>query len=132
MQCEISKSRNHERKVAMSSRIIRSSARSLTLVAAALLIHIGSAVAADSAQEQARQVLLGVTTVVSADGRTARAVGPDGDAQEQARRSLLGVTAQTPGRPQPGTFTVSENRFHGDAQALARQVLLGRRGGLGE
>jgi hypothetical protein len=117
----------------MSSRIIRSLARSLTLVAAALLIHIGSAVAADSAQEQARQVLLGVTTVVSADvQRTARAVGPEGDAQEQARRPLLGVTAQTPGRPQPGTFTVSENRFHGDAQALARQVLLGRRGGLGE
>jgi hypothetical protein len=117
----------------MSSRIIRSLARSLTLVAAALLIHIGSAVAADSAQEQARQVLLGVTTFVSADvQRTARAVGPEGDAQEQARRPLLGVTARAPGRPQPGTFTVSENRFHGDAQALARQVLLGRRGGLGE
>jgi hypothetical protein len=117
----------------MSSRIIRSLARSLTLVAAAVLIHSGSAVAADSAQEQARQVLLGVTTVVSADvQRTARAVGPEGDAQEQARRALLGVTAQTPGRPQPGTFTVSENRSHGDAQALAQQVLLGRRGGLGE
>jgi hypothetical protein len=117
----------------MSSRIIRSLTRSLTLVAAAVLIHIGSAVAADSAQEQARQVLLGVTTVVSADvQRIARAVGPEGDAQEQARRSLLGVTAQTPGRPQPGTFTVSGNRLHGDAQALAQQVVLGRRGRLGE
>jgi hypothetical protein len=116
----------------MSSRIIRSLARSLTLLAAAVFIHIGSA-AADSAQEQARQVLLGVSSVVSADvQRTARAVGREGDAQEQARRLLLGVTGRTPGRPQPAPFSVSEKRIHGDAQALAQRVLLGRRGGPGE
>jgi len=117
----------------MLSRIIRGLALSLTLVPAALLFHLGSAAAGDSAQEQARRVLVGVATRVPADAQhTARAVGPKADAQEQARRLLLGVTAQTPGGPQPGTFTVSGNRAHGDAQALAQQVLLGRRGGLGE
>src|ERR1700704_2499884 len=68
----------------------------LALISAALLIHVGGAVAADSAgdaQQQARELLAGRIATQSApsERRAEGAVRPTGDAQERARRLLLGV-----------------------------------------
>jgi len=131
-----------------SHRTIRAFARSLTLVPAALLLHIGAAVASDSpespvqasvqrsaervrptadAQELARQLLLGVRSASPTAQPTARAVRPTGDAQELARQLLLGITIRTPSEPEFDVSRATGNRLHSDAQAHARQVLLGRR-----
>jgi hypothetical protein len=131
-----------------SHRAIRAFARSLTLVPAALLLHIGAAVASDSpespvqasaqrsaerlrptadAQELARQLLLGVPSAPPTAQPAARAVRPTGDAQELARQLLLGITTRTPGEPESDVPTATGDRLHGDAQAHARQILLGRR-----
>src|SRR3977135_2975135 len=69
----------------------------LALISAALLIHVGGAVAADSpgdAQQQERELLAGGMANQSApsERRAEGAVRPTGDAQERARRLLLGVT----------------------------------------
>src|SRR5712675_767804 len=93
----------------MSLHIVKFLGPPLALISAALLIHVGAAVAADSA----------------------------GDAQELARRLLLGVTdsgvqgIKPMTRPEnaaaPGELTAQKSVLvHGDAQATARRLLLGQ------
>jgi hypothetical protein len=124
----------------MSLHIVKSFSR-LSFISAALLIHIGGAVAADFArdvQQQARELLAGRVAQQSAppsERRTDRAVKP-GDAQEQARRLLLGMTDSGVQSTKPMTrpdnaaapveFTQKGVLVHGDAQAMARRILLGR------
>jgi hypothetical protein len=126
----------------MSLHIVKFLGRPLSVISAALLIHVGGALAADSAgdaQQQARQLLAGTIATQSApsERRAERAVRPTGDVQELARRVLLGVTdARVQGtkpitRPEnaaaPVEFTVQKNVLaHGDAQAMARRLLLGQ------
>jgi len=114
----------------------------LALISAALLIHVGGAVAADSAgdaQQQARELLAGRIATQSApsERRAEGAVRPTGDAQERARRLLLGVTDSgvqgikpitRPGNAAaPVELTVQKSMTgHGDAQAMARRLLLGQ------
>ena len=128
----------------MSLRIVRSFSHPLSLISATLLIHIGGAVAADSAgdvQQQMRQVLAGRIAIQSAppsERRDDTAGRPGGDAQDLARRVLLGVAdspvqgiaaitrpenAAAPGGSAPRKGTP----VHGDAQAIAQRVILGER-----
>lgn len=126
----------------MSLQVVKSFSRPLSLIAAALLIHIGGAVAADAAgdvQQQMRALLAGKIATHSAqpsEGREHRTVRPTADAQELARRVLLGVSdSRGPGtqamtRPESaeGVSTVQEGSLaHNDAQAMARRLLLGQR-----
>jgi hypothetical protein len=115
----------------MSLHIVKFFSRPLSFILAALLIHVGSAAAADSAgdaQQQARELLAGRIATQSAppsERRAARAVRPTGDAQELARQLLLGVTdsnaaALVESTVQKGVLV------HGDAQAMARRLLLGQ------
>jgi len=126
----------------MSLHIAKFFSRPLSVISAALLIHVGGAVAADSAgdaQQQARELLAGRITTQSAppsEQRADRAVRPTGDAQEQARRLLLGMTDSGVQSTKPITrpdnaaapveFTQKGVLVHGDAQAMARRILLGR------
>lgn len=115
----------------------RAFARSLMLVPLAVIVHVGAAVAAGTAdaQESARQLLLGVAshpaTPSPSDAskapnaqRSARAIG---DAQESARQLLLGTSTHTPALPSPQVSKADRNRRHGDAQLYAQHLLLGRR-----
>jgi hypothetical protein len=114
----------------MSTRNIRASACSLTIVPAIFLFHIGAAGAAGDAQGLARTMLLGVTVpAVAAAPNEQRGASTAGrtDAQGLARRMLLGVTSRSPGLTATGAQRVSGNRAHGDAQVLAHQALIGRR-----
>jgi hypothetical protein len=126
----------------MSLHIVKSFSRPLPLISAALLIHIGGAVAADSAgdvQQQARELLAGRNATLSAqpsERRDDRTVRPTADVQEQARRLLLGVTdsrvqgTQAMTRPESaeGVPTLKKDPLaHNDAQAMARRLLLGQR-----
>jgi len=125
----------------------RALARSLTIVPAALLLHIGAALAADSpqslrqpdaqrstppvnstadAQEFARRLLLGITAAPPTPQPAGRGGKSTGDAQEFARDLLLGITTRTT-QPQTEGSKTNGPRVHGDAQALAREVLVGRR-----
>ena len=127
----------------MSLHIVKFLSRSLSLIAAALLVHVGVVVAADSAgdvQQQMRELLAGKIAPRSqppSERRADRAVRPTGDAQELARRVLLGVTesgvqgTKSITRPDnaaaPVEFTDQKSvLFHGDAQAMARRILLGQ------
>lgn len=123
--------------------------RSLTPALAAVLLQIGTAAAADhtgtvvqpdsqrsaglvrpagDAQEQARALLLGVTTRLQPTAQSAvRTQRSTGDAQESARRLLLGVTTPASGQQQTDLSRATGKHLHGDAQVLAREVLLGRR-----
>jgi hypothetical protein len=122
----------------MSLHIVKSFSR-LSFISAALLIHVGGAVAADSVgdvQQQARELLAGRITTQSAPPsgqRADRAAKPAGDAQEQARRLLLGMTdsgvqsTKPIARPDNAAFTVQKGVLvRGDAQAMARRILLGQ------
>lgn len=126
----------------MSLHIVKSFSRALPLISAALLIHIGGAVAADAAgdvQQQMRELLAGKIASHSAQpsqGRQDRTVRPTPDAQELARRLLLGVSdsrvqgTQAMTRPESaeGVSTLQEDSLsHNDAQAMARRLLLGQR-----
>jgi hypothetical protein len=127
----------------MSVHIVKFFNRPLSIISAVLLIHVGGAVAADSAgdvQQQARELLTGRIATQSAppsERRADRAVRPTGDAQQQARRLLLGVNdsgvqgTKPLTRPDnaaaPVEFTVQKDVLvHGDAQAMARRLLLGK------
>jgi hypothetical protein len=114
----------------------------LTLISAALLIHIGSTVAAEpagDAQQQMRELLAGRIATQSAqpsERRDERTVRPTADVQELARRVLLGVTdsrvqgTQAMTRPEraEGVSTVQKGLLaHDDTQAMARRLLLGQR-----
>lgn len=117
----------------MSFHNSRTLVRSLTPALAAVLLQIGTAAAADyrptgDAQEQAREILLGVTSAPHPTSQSAvKTQGARGDAQESARRLLLGVTTPASGHEQPALSRATQRHVHGDAQVLAREVLLGRR-----
>jgi hypothetical protein len=102
--------------------------RSLTPALAAVLLHIGTAAAGD-AQQQARELLLGGTTArpltAQSAPQTHRVVG---DAQESARQLLLGVTTPASGQQRTDLSKATAKHARGDAQVLAREVLVGRRG----
>ena len=126
----------------MSLHLVKSFRRSSSLTAAALLIHIGGAVAADAAgdvQQQMRELLAGKIATHSAQpsaGREDRTVRPTADAQELARRVVLSVSdsrvqgTQAMTRPESaaGVSTLQAGSLaHNDAQAMARRLLLGQR-----
>jgi len=111
----------------------------LALAGAALVIHIGPATAGD-VQQQARDLLTGTIADHSApqssprEGKVSR---PTADAQESARALLLGTSGTRVG----GAETIKQSEVagasgesarkarpvgHGDAQAAARQLLLGQ------
>ena len=110
----------------------------LALAGAALVIHIGAATAGD-VQQQARELLTGTIATHSApqspprEGKVSRQTA---DAQESARALLLGTTSRV-----GGAETIKQSEVagasgesarkarpegHGDAQAAARQLLLGQ------
>ena len=126
----------------MSLRVVKSFSRPLPLISAALLIHIGGAVAADAAadvQQQMRELLAGKIATHSAqpsEGREDRTVRPTADAQELARRVLLGASdsrvQDTQAMTRPDSAEVVStlqggSLAHNDAQAMARRLLLGQR-----
>ena len=112
----------------------KSVARSLGLVPLALIVHIGAAAAANSANdpvEQLRALLSGRPAATSAPAsapRSAKATRSIGDAQQQAREVVLAIPAGMPSAPRPYASKPSRDRASGDAQAQARQVILGRIG----
>jgi hypothetical protein len=127
----------------MSPRFTRFFTHPLALLPAAFLVHVGAAVAGDSAgdvQQQVRDLLsgrgqaqFGAPAERSGD-RTAKS--PD-DAHDSARRLLLGLTeSPRPGsramaQPENAAHQVSsavQRNAHGydDAQAMARSLILGR------
>ena len=126
----------------MSLHIVKSFNRPLTLISAALLIHIGGAVAADSAgsvQQQMRELLAGrIATRATqlSEQRDDGTVRPTADVQELARRLLSGVTdSRAPGtqaitRPESAEGALALQKgvhAHDDAQAMAQRLLLGQR-----
>ena len=127
----------------MSNRIVRSPRHQLLLVSAALLFQVGGAEAADpaiDAQQQMRQVLAGRIGTQSPSEYARREVGPAGpatEAREYAAQLLSGSASRVqaaPARSQlqsvvaPAPLTVRERSLaRDDAQALARQVVLGRK-----
>jgi hypothetical protein len=111
------------------------------LIATALLIHTGTALAADAAgdlQQQMRELLAGRITAQSAQPsqrRDDRTVSRTADVLELERRLLLGATdsraqgAEAMTRPDSaaGMSTVKKDLLaHEDAQSSARHLLLGR------
>ena len=127
----------------MSLHIMKFLGRPLSVISVALLIHVGGAVAADSAgdvQQQARDLLTGriaTQSAPSSEPRAERAVRSTGDAQELARRVLLGVAdsgvqgtkpiARPDSAAAPVGFSVQKSVLaRGDAQAMARRLLLGQ------
>lgn len=126
----------------MSLQIVKSFSRPWPLISAALLIHIGGALAADAAgdvQQQMRDVLAGGIATqpapTSARGHDT-AVRPTGDVQELARRLLQGV----PGSPvkstevggadaaAPSAPALQKDRaVREDAQVMVRRLLMGQR-----
>jgi hypothetical protein len=89
----------------MSLHIVKSFERPLALIAAALLIHVGGAVAAEptgEVQQQMRELLAGRIATQATQLSAQRADGtvrPTADMQELARRLLSGATdAHSPGR----------------------------------
>jgi len=132
----------------MSFHNSRTFVRSLTPALTAVLLHIGTAAAADhtetvvqpdsqrsaglmrptgDAQEQAREILLGVTSAHPTAQSAVKTQRSRGDAQESARQLLLGVTTPASGQKQTDLSRATQKHVHGDAQVLAREVLLGRR-----
>lgn len=127
----------------MSLNIAKLFSRPLALASAALVIHIGAATAADSTgdiQQQMKELLAGTTTAHSApqsgppDGKVTNSAA---DAQEFAKQLLLGTTGSRVG----GAETIKHSEVagasgetepqqrpvaYGDAQAAARQLLLGQ------
>ena len=127
----------------MSPRFTRFFTHPLALLPAAFLVHIGAAVAGDSAgdvQQQVRDLLSGRSQAqfgAPAEQSADRTAKSPGDAHDSARRLLLGLTESTgPGsramaRPENAAAQVSsavQRNTHGyhDAQATARSLILGR------
>jgi hypothetical protein len=123
----------------MSIHILTSLTRSSSLMAAALLIRIGGAMAADPAgdvQQQMRELLAGKSATRSAltterhDDGTPR---PGADAQELARRLVLGVTdSRFKGTeavtPRENAVTPNDSILvQGYAQTMAQRLVLGQR-----
>lgn len=122
----------------MSLHIVRSFSRPLPLISVALLIHAGSAVAADSGGEvrqQMRELLAGSIANHSAQRSQRRdevTVRHTADAQEGARRLLLGVADKRVDGTQVMTRSESAERVSAlrkdplapdEVRALARRFL---------
>jgi hypothetical protein len=125
-----------------SSKLVKTSNRSLLLLSAAFLLQTGgalSAARAADAQTQARELLS-----QTAAGRSVAAQSnalPDGtapaalDPQEQARRVLLGARSAggeaEASAPRYAKSTSAagvvgrDSRVHSDAQEMARRMILG-------
>src|SRR5437762_4893231 len=87
-------------EITMSLHIAKFFKNPLALAGAALVIHIGAATAADSTgdvQQQARELLTGITTAHSAPQsppRDGKVTSRTADAQESARQLLLGTRSE--------------------------------------
>jgi hypothetical protein len=131
----------------MSLHIAKLFKNPLALAGVAVVMHIGATAAAapGDAQQQARELLAGTTTAHSAAQPSTRSAPRDGkagrptaDAQELARQVVLGTTGSRPGDAEAGKPSEVARAagqsgrpprpvVHGDAQAAARQLLLGQR-----
>lgn len=125
----------------MSIRITRRLNRSLPLVAAALFVQIGSAVAASpqgGIQDQMREVLSGsiaTRAIPYSEADPASAVRSNSDAQQFARQLLLGWSVSSLGRAhatkQKLQAEASESnrqpRADEDFQSTVRQSIVGER-----
>ena len=121
----------------MSRHLATSFAR-VPLIAAALVLSIGSAAAAESTDnlQQIRELLAGcVSTHAAPASAPEPAVKQVGDAQQLARNFLLGITkpnaqaavpaSQSEARPSDAIFAKGL-LVHEDAQEMARRLLVGR------
>src|ERR1700730_11869684 len=77
------------------------------------------------AQQQAREMLLGIHAGTPSGPRSSTVARSTGDAQQQAREMLLGIHAGTPSGPRRSTVP----RSTGDAQQQAREVPLSTNAG---
>jgi hypothetical protein len=127
----------------MSLHIAKFFSRPLALTSAALVLHMGAAVAADSTgdiQQQVRELLTGTPTAhfapqsVPHDGKVTT---PAADSQEFVKQLLLGATASRVGDAQAskhsevagasGKTEPQQRAVAGDdMQAAVRQLLLGQ------
>ena len=125
----------------MSLHVAGSLRRSLSIVSAALLIHVGSAVAATPENGIQRQVMSFLTgnPAMHAIPRSERprdeASRSSLDAQEFVQRLLRGwsifsvegsMSSQGRGGPAAWRDSRQGSAEHGDVQAMMRQVLLGQ------
>jgi hypothetical protein len=125
----------------MPIRITQSLSRALPIVAAALFVQIGSAVAASpqgDIQEQMREVLSGsiaTHTIRPSASRSTNVVASDPDMQKFARQLLLGWSAShvrhaKATKPRLQAVAVASRqtpRADEDFQSTVRQSLLGER-----
>jgi hypothetical protein len=121
----------------MSRHLVTSFVR-VALTAAALVLSIGGAAAADSTDnlQQIRELLAGrVATHAAPASAPGPAVKQVGDAQQLARELLLGIAKSNARAAVPATLSDARRRdavpakgllAHDDAQAIARRLLLGR------
>jgi len=121
----------------MSRHLLTSFVR-VPLIAAALVLSISSAAAADPTDSvhQMRALLAGRVATHAASASTPETtVKQVGDAQELARELLLGITdsnaqAAVPATPsevrRPEAISAKSLLAHDDAQEMARRLLLGR------
>jgi hypothetical protein len=121
----------------MSRHLVTSFVR-VALTAAALVLSIGGAAAADSTDnlQQIRELLAGrVATHAAPASAPGPAVKQVGDAQQLARELLLGIAKSNARAAVPATLSDARRRdavpakgllAHDDAQAMARRLLLGR------
>ena len=131
----------------MPLHIAKLRSRPLALAAAALVIHVGTAAAADSTgdtQQQMKELLTGTTTPAhstpQSGPRDGKVTIPTADAQESVKQLLLG----TSGSDRRGAETIKHSEVarasnatnpqqrkvaYGDTQAAVQQVLLGQHHG---
>ena len=118
----------------MSPRFMRSFSHTLAAIPAVFLIHIGGAAAGDSAgdvQQQIRELLSGRTQTQAAapvERGADRTVTSPVDAQDSARRLLLGLTDSQGLVTSAIGGPAGQRNVHvyGDAQAMARSLILGQ------
>jgi hypothetical protein len=100
------------------------------LVSAAVLVHAGSAIAADSAgdiQQQVKDVLTGTSTTYSPRAEVSyhEAVRPTADVQDFAKRLLLGTTTSPAATAEQNHSVSAQADTHSDIQANVRVFLRG-------
>jgi hypothetical protein len=133
---------SHNWKSFMPLHITKLRSRPLALAAAALVIHVGTAAAADSTgdtQQQMKELLTGTTTPQSGP-RDGKVTIPTADAQESVKQLLLG----TSGSDRRGAETIKHSEVarasnatnpqqrkvaYSDTHAAVQQVLLGQHHG---
>ena len=131
----------------MPLHIAKPRSRPLSLIAAALVVHVGSAAAADSTgdtQQQMKELLTGTTTAAhstpQSGARDGKATILTADAQEAVKQLLLGTSgsdrrgaetikhaevARAPNATNPQQLNVA----YSDTHAAVQQVLLGQHHG---